>query len=219
MNILLVEDDRMIADAVEAALRAEHYTVEKVHDGHAADTALAGGEHDLVLLDLGLPRRDGLDVLRRLRARGRKTPVLVITARETVRDRIAGLDAGADDYLVKPFATDELHARVRALLRRSSPTGGAHFSRGNVTIDPATHEASVDGEPVALSSREWAVLEPMVLRPGVVFSRAQLEDKLYGWKEDISSNAVEVYVHGVRKKLGAGLIRTVRGLGYVVPRE
>jgi len=219
MKILLVEDDRMIAEAVEAALLTEHYTVDAVRDGQAADTALRAGAYDLVLLDLGLPRRDGLEVLASLRARGVKTPVLIVTARETVRDRIAGLDAGADDYLVKPFDTDELLARIRALVRRSAGQAAPVFTHGNVTLNPATREATVDGEAVALSSREWAVLEPMVLRPGAVFSRAQLEDKLYGWKEDISSNAVEVYVHGVRKKLGAGLIRTVRGLGYVVPRE
>jgi DNA-binding response OmpR family regulator len=218
MRALLVEDDRMIARSVEDALRAENYAVDAVHDGDMADAALQAAAFDIVLLDLGLPRRDGLDVLRKLRARGSKTPVLVMTARETVRDRIAGLDAGADDYLVKPFDIDELLARVRALVRRSAGQAGQVFERGGVTLDPATRQAFVDGRPVALSSREWAVLEPMVLRPGVVFSRAQLEDKLYGWKEDISSNAVEVYVHGVRKKLGGDLIRTVRGLGYVVPK-
>ena len=209
----------MIAHEVETALRGEHYAVDAVQDGRAADAALRATAYDAILLDLGLPHRDGLDVLRGLRSRGVKTPVLVVTARETVRDRIAGLDAGAEDYLVKPFDTDELLARVRALVRRGAGQGAALFRRGSVTLDPATHEATLDGEPVVLSSREWAVLEPMVLRPGAVFSRAQLEDKLFGWKEDISSNAVEVYVHGVRKKLGAALIRTVRGLGYVVPRE
>ena len=209
----------MIAEAVEAALLGDHYVVDVVRDGPAADNALQTAAYDLVLLDLGLPRRDGLAVLASLRARGVKTPVLIVTARETVRDRIAGLDAGADDYLVKPFDTDELLARIRALVRRSAGQAGPVFKHGQVTLNPSTREAMADGQPVALSSREWAVLEPMVLRPGVVFSRAQLEDKLYGWKEDISSNAVEVYVHGVRKKLGAGLIRTVRGLGYVVPRE
>lgn len=219
MRILLVEDDRMIAHEVEAALRVEHHEVDAVHDGRSAEAALRAVAYDAILLDLGLPQRDGLDVLCGLRARADKTPVLVMTARETVRDRIAGLDAGADDYLVKPFDTSELLARVRALLRRGAGSGTAVFRRGNVTLDAATHEAALDGKPVALSSREWAVLEPMMLRPGAVFSRAQLEEKLYGWKEDISSNAVEVYVHGVRKKLGSSLIRTVRGLGYVVPRE
>jgi two-component system OmpR family response regulator len=218
MRILLAEDDRMIAEAVESALQGDGYAVDAVRDGPAADAALRTGSYDVVLLDLGLPRRDGLEVLRNMRSRGGKTPVLVITARETVRDRIAGLDAGADDYLVKPFDTDELLARIRALVRRSAGQAAPVFAHGKVTLNPATREATLDGEPVTLSSREWAVLEPMVLRPGVVFSRAQLEDKLYGWKEDISSNAVEVYVHGVRKKLGAGIIRTVRGLGYVVPK-
>ncbi|TFY97185.1 response regulator [Ramlibacter humi] len=217
MRVLLVEDDRMIAEAVQAALEGG-WAVDAVRDAPAADTALRTGDYDLVLLDLGLPKGDGLQVLRRLRERGARTPVLVITARETVRDRIAGLDAGADDYLVKPFDTDELLARMRALVRRSAGQAHPLYRQGAVTLDPATHQATLEGAPVALSSREWAVLEPMVLRPGVVFSRAQLEEKLYGWKEDISSNAVEVYVHGVRKKLGADVIRTVRGLGYVVPR-
>jgi two-component system OmpR family response regulator len=172
-----------------------------------------------VLLDLGLPKRDGLEVLRSLRARHVTVPVLVATARDAVGDRVAGLDAGADDYVVKPYDTDELLARVRALLRRSAGRGEPVFSHKGVALNPATREATVDERPVALSAREWAVLEPMLARPGVVFSRAQLEEKLYGWKDDINSNAVEVYVHGLRKKLGSDLIQTVRGLGYVVPRQ
>ena len=219
MRILLVEDDPMIGEAVLDALRAEHYAVDWVRDGAMADTALATGTYDLVLLDLGLPRRDGLDVLRGLRAKRLAVPVLVATARDAVGDRIAGLDAGADDYVVKPYDTHELLARIRALLRRSAGRGEPVYSHKGVTLDPATRQASVNGEPVKLSAREWAVLEPMLARPGVVFSRAQLEEKLYGWKDDVSSNAVEVYVHGLRKKLGAELIQTVRGLGYVVPRE
>ncbi|MDB5881995.1 MAG: two component transcriptional regulator, winged helix family [Ramlibacter sp.] len=219
MRVLLVEDDAMIGEAVLDVLRAEHYAVDWVRDGAMADTALRSQTYDLVLLDLGLPKRDGLEVLRSLRARHVTVPVLVATARDAVGDRVAGLDAGADDYVVKPYDTDELLARVRALLRRSAGRGEPVFSHKGVALNPATREATVDGRPVALSAREWAVLEPMLARPGVVFSRAQLEEKLYGWKEDINSNAVEVYVHGLRKKLGSDLIQTVRGLGYVVPRQ
>lgn len=219
MRVLVVEDDRMIGEAVQDALRAEHWAADWVRDAPMADAALAAGSYDAVVLDLGLPGGSGLDVLARLRARGNRVPVLVATARDAVTDRVAGLDAGADDYLVKPFDTSELLARLRALVRRSAGRADALIRHRDVTLNPATREATLAGRPVTLSAREWAVLEPMLLRPGVVFSRAQLEEKLYGWKEDISSNAVEVYVHGVRKKLGAGLIQTVRGLGYVVPRE
>jgi two-component system, OmpR family, response regulator len=219
MRLLLVEDDAMIGEAVLDVLRTEHYAVDWVRDGEMADAALRAEHYDLVLLDLGLPRRDGLDVLRALRGRRQTMPVLVATARDAVGDRVAGLDAGADDYVVKPFDTDELLARIRALIRRSAGHAEPVFTHMGVTLNPATREASVNGEAVSLSAREWAVLEPMLLRPGAVFSRTQLEEKLYGWKEDISSNAVEVYVHGLRKKLGADLIQTVRGLGYVVPRQ
>jgi two-component system, OmpR family, response regulator len=219
MRLLLVEDDAMIGEAVLDVLRTEHYAVDWVRDGEMADAALRSESYDLVLLDLGLPRRDGLEVLRSLRARRQTMPVLVATARDAVGDRVAGLDAGADDYVVKPFDTDELLARIRALIRRSAGHAEPVFSHKGVTLNPATREATVNGEAVSLSAREWAVLEPMLLRPGTVFSRTQLEEKLYGWKEDISSNAVEVYVHGLRKKLGADLIQTVRGLGYVVPRQ
>ncbi|HWI81031.1 response regulator transcription factor [Ramlibacter sp.] len=219
MRLLLVEDDPMIGEAVLDALRSEHYAVDWVRDGAMADTALRTENYDLVLLDLGLPGRDGLDVLRAMRARHQATPVLVATARDAVGDRIAGLDAGADDYVVKPYDTDELLARIRALIRRSAGRAEPVFSHRGVSLNPATREATVDGNPVQLSAREWAVLEPMIARPGVVFSRAQLEEKLYGWRDEISSNAVEVYVHGLRKKLGSELIQTVRGLGYVVPRQ
>lgn len=219
MRLLLVEDDLMIGEAVLDALRSEHYAVDWVRDGVMADTALRTESYDLVLLDLGLPKRDGLGVLRSLRERHQTMPVLVATARDAIGDRIAGLDAGADDYVVKPYDTDELLARIRALIRRSAGRGEPVFSHKGVALNPATREASVNGEPVSLSAREWAVLEPLLARPGVVFSRAQIEEKLYGWKDDISSNAVEVYVHGLRKKLGSELIQTVRGLGYVVPRQ
>ena len=219
MRILLVEDDAMIGKAVLEVLRSEHYAVDWVRDGSAADAALLAERYDLVLLDLGLPKADGLTVLRGLRARRDTVPVLVATARDAIGDRVAGLDAGADDYIVKPYDTDELLARVRALLRRSAARGEPLISHKGLELNPATREAALNGQPLSLTPREWALLEPMLQRPGVVFSKAQLEQKLYSWKDDISSNALEVYVHGLRKKLGAEFIRTVRGLGYVVPRD
>ena len=218
MRLLLVEDDPMIGEAVQDLLRAEHYAVDWARDGDAADTALRTQAYDLVLLDLGLPRRDGLTVLRDLRTRKDRTPVLVATARDAVAQRIEGLDAGADDYVVKPYEMDELLARIRALLRRASGRAEPVYEHQGVCINPATREVTVNGEPVVLSGREWAVLEPLLARPGLVLSRAQLEEKLYDWKHEISSNAVEVYIHGLRKKLGADLIQNVRGVGYLVPR-
>lgn len=218
MRLLLVEDDSMIGEAVQDALRAEHYAVDWVRDGELAETALRTQAYDLVLLDLGLPRRDGLDVLRSLRARKNRTPVLVATARDGVAQRIAGLDAGADDYVLKPYDLDELLARIRALLRRAAGRAEPVYAHQGVTMDPATRQATVQGAPVVLSAREWAVLEALLARPGSVLSRAQLEDKLYGWGDEIHSNAVEVYVHGLRKKLGTQAIVNVRGLGYMVPR-
>lgn len=218
MRILLVEDDTMIGEAVRDLLRAEHYAVDWVRDGELADTALRTQDYDLLLLDLGLPRRDGLEVLRALRRRKARLPVLIATARDSVAERIAGLDAGADDYVLKPYDLDELLARIRALLRRAAGRAEPVYEHMGVAIDPATREVTVKGEPVLLSAREWAVLEPLLARPGRVLSRAQLEDKLYGWKDEISSNAVEVYIHGLRKKLGAELIHNVRGVGYMVPK-
>ena len=218
MRLLLVEDDTMIGEVLRDLLRGEHYAVDWVKDGESAETALGTQDYDLVVLDLGLPRRDGMAVLRSLRARKQRVPVLIATARDAVQQRIEGLDAGADDYLLKPYELDELLARIRALLRRAAGRAEPGYEHRGVAIDPATREATVDGRPVVLSAREWAVLEPLLARPGLVLSRAQLEDKLYGWKEEISSNAVEVYIHGLRKKLGADLIRNVRGVGYMVPR-
>jgi len=219
MRLLLVEDDAMIGEALLQVLRAEPYAVDWVRDGLVADAALRSERYDLVLLDLGLPGLGGLEVLHALRQRRDPVPVLVATARDGVAERIAGLDAGADDYVLKPFDIDELLARIRALLRRSAGRGEPVFEHKGVRLNPATHEATLHGQPVGLSAREWAVLEPLIARPGAVLSRAQLEEKLFSWKDDVSSNAVEVYIHGVRKKLGNELIQTVRGLGYVVPRE
>ena len=218
MRLLLVEDDPMIGEAVQDLLRAEHYAVDWARDGDAADTALRTQTYDLVLLDIGLPRRDGLTVLRDLRTRKDRTPVVVATARDAVAQRIEGLDAGADDYVLKPYDLDELLARIRALLRRAAGRAEPVYEHKGVCINPATREATVQGVPVVLSARDWAVLEPLIARPGMVLSRQQLEDKMYGWGDEVSSNAVEVYVHGLRKKLGAEVLLNVRGVGYLVPK-
>ena len=218
MRLLLVEDDPMIGEAVSGLLRAEHYAVDWARDGDAADTALRTQPYDLVLLDIGLPKRDGLTVLRDLRTRKNRTPVLVATARDAVAQRIEGLDAGADDYVLKPYDLDELLARIRALLRRAAGRAEPVYEHKGVCINPTTREATVQGVPVILSAREWAVLEPLIARPGMVLSRQQLEDKLYGWGDEVSSNAVEVYIHGLRKKLGAEVLLNVRGVGYLVPK-
>jgi len=218
MRLLLVEDDPMIGEAVADLLRAEHYAVDWARDGDAADSALRTQAYDLVMLDLGLPQRDGLTVLRDLRARKNRTPVLVATARDAVAQRIDGLDAGADDYVLKPYDLDELLARIRALLRRAAGRAEPVYEHKGVCINPATREATVQGETVVLSAREWAVLEPLIARPGMVLSRQQLEDKLYGWGDEVNSNAVEVYIHGLRKKLGADVLLNVRGVGYLVPK-
>lgn len=218
MRLLLVEDDTMIGEVVLDLLRAEHYAVDWVKDGTMAETALQTQTYDLVILDLGLPKKDGLEVLRGMRARKDRTPVLVATARDAVQQRVAGLDAGADDYVLKPYEMDELLARIRALLRRAAGRAEPQFEYKNITINPATREVAVDGTPVTLSAREWAVLEALIARPGVVLSRAQLEEKLYSWRDEVSSNAVEVYIHGLRKKLGSDLIQNVRGVGYMVPK-
>ncbi|MBO9645493.1 MULTISPECIES: response regulator [Pseudacidovorax] len=219
MRLLLLEDDLMIGEAVLDLLRAEHYAVDWVKDGEAAESALRTQDYDLVLLDLGVPRRDGLEVLRGLRARKQRMPVLITTARDAVQQRVEGLDAGADDYVLKPYDLDELLARIRALLRRAAGRAEPVYEHKGVSLNPATHEAMVDGKPMVLSAREWAVLEALIARPGLILSRPQLEEKLYSWKDEISSNAVEVYIHGLRKKLGADLIRNVRGVGYMVPKE
>ena len=218
MRLLLVEDDSMIGEALLDLLRAENYAVDWAKDGETADSALRTQAYDLVLLDLGLPRRDGLSVLKALRSRKDRVPVLIATARDSVQQRIEGLDAGADDYVLKPYNLEELQARIRALLRRASGRAEPIYEHKGVSINPATREVTVDGTAVTLSAREWAVLEPLLARPGMVLSRAQLEDKLYGWKDEISSNAVEVYIHGLRRKLGADLIQNIRGVGYLVPK-
>ena len=218
MRVLLVEDDRMIGESIRAALRQDGSAVDWVRDGRTADSTLAVEQFDLVLLDLGLPQRDGLDILRTLRSRRDQTPVIVLTARDALQDRVAGLDAGADDYLTKPFELEELAARIRAVTRRKAGRGEPAVEIGNVRLDPSMHQVTRDGEPVVLSAREYAVLEALMARPGAILSRAQLEDRLYGWGDAIESNAVSVYIHQLRRKLGNEFIRNVRGVGYYVGR-
>ncbi len=209
----------MIAKGLERALRQDGYAVDAVADGRSATEALRSSLFDLVLLDLGLPERDGLEVLRELRGRGDATPVIIVTARDDVQNRIAGLDSGADDYIIKPFDLDEVAARMRSVLRRAAGRADPGIRHRGITLDPVSHAVERDGEAVTLSAHEFSVLEALMQRPGAVLSRAQLEDRLYGWGESVESNAVEVYVHGLRRKLGADVIRTLRGVGYFVPKE
>jgi DNA-binding response OmpR family regulator len=218
MRVLLVEDDVMIATGLCTGLRHGGMTVDWAHDGRAAEAALHAAGFDLVLLDLGLPHKDGISVLRTLRQRKDATPVIILTARDDVPSRIAGLDAGADDYIVKPFDLDEVTARMRSVLRRSAGRGEPVIEHGTLRLDPAARAVQQHGKEVALSAHEYAVLEALLQRPGTVLSRAQLEDRLYGFEESIASNAVEVYVHGLRRKLGSEVIRTLRGVGYFVPK-
>ena len=216
MRLLLAEDDAMIGAAVLRGLRQDGFTVDWVRDGRAAELALADGVHEVLLLDLGLPRKQGLDVLAAMRRRGDARPVLIITARDAIADRVAGLDAGADDYVVKPFDLDELAARVRALARRRGGPAQPKLCHGGIELDPAQRDVTRDGVPIPLSPREFALLEALMTRPGAVLSRAQLEERLYGWNDSVESNAVEVHLHGLRRKLGAGVIRNVRGVGWTL---
>ena len=216
MRLLLVEDDHMIGRAVRQGLGDAGFAVDWVMDGNAAERALANGVYDLALLDLGLPGQDGMSVLKLLRRSGNAVPVLIVTARDAVADRIAGLNAGADDYVLKPFDLDELIARVRALLRRHAGGGSPLLEGGALTLDPVRKEVRLNAELVHLSAREFALLEVLLQRPGAVLSREQLEESIYGWTEEIGSNAIEVHLHNLRRKLGPQTIRNVRGVGYKV---
>ncbi len=218
MRVLLVEDDGMIAQGLQTALRQAGFAVDWMRDGLSAAAALKTSAFDVMLLDLGLPHRDGIDVLRELRKRGDKTPVIILTARDEIQHRIAGLDAGADDYMVKPFDLDEVMARMRSVLRRASGRGDSTIQHGDLRLDLKARTIERSGTPVSLSAHEYAVLEALLQRPGAVLSRSQLEDRLYGWDEQIGSNAVEVYIHGLRRKLGSDVIRTLRGVGYFIPK-
>jgi two-component system response regulator QseB len=219
MRVLLAEDDAMIGAAVRDRLRGQGFAVDWVRDGRAADMALAGDSYDLLLLDLGLPGREGLAVLKGLRARGSTLPVVILTARDAVDDRVAGLDAGADDYIVKPFDLKELEARLRAVLRRQAGHASSVIEHGRLSLDLVAHELRQDGVLVPLSPREFALLHALLEQPGRVLSRAQLEERLYGWGEEVGSNVVEVHIHSLRRKLGTELIRNVRGVGYRVPED
>ncbi|MEO1767651.1 response regulator [Thiobacter aerophilum] len=219
MRILLVEDDNLLGDGIQAGLAQNGFAVDWVRDGEAAEHALKSTEYDGVVLDLGLPRLGGMDVLNRLRGRGSDVPVLILTARDHVEDRVRGLDAGADDYLVKPFDLAELAARLRALLRRRHGMASPVLQVGAVMLDPAAHRVEFQGREVAVSAREFALLQELMLNAGRVLSRARLEERLYGWGEEVESNAIEVHVHHLRRKLAPEVIRTVRGVGYLMPRE
>jgi DNA-binding response OmpR family regulator len=219
MRLLLVEDDPLLGDGVRTGLDQAGFAVDWVRDGAAADAALRGGGFAAVVLDLGLPKLSGLELLQALRGRGDATPVLILTARDAVPDRIRGLEAGADDYLVKPFDLGELTARLRALIRRSAGRGTREIRHGELSLDPDALRVTRGGAAVELSPREFAVLHELLQNAGRVLSRQQLEQTLYGWDGEVESNAVEVHIHHLRRKLGSGLIRNIRGVGYIVPKD
>lgn len=219
MRILLVEDDRLLGDAVQAGLRQAGYLVEWITDGAAAELAVSTETFAAVVLDLGLPGRSGLEVLKAMRLGGDRTPVLILTARDAVDDRIRGLDAGADDYAVKPFDLGELAARLRALIRRGAGLASPNLAVADLVLDPAGRTLTVAGEPVVLSAREFALLHALMRQAGRVLSRGQLEEHLYEWGQEVESNTVEVFIHHLRRKIGADHIRTVRGVGYLMPAD
>lgn len=220
MRVLLVEDDRMIGEAVEQALKDAKYAVDWVRDGLTAINTIEHQTYDLVLLDLGLPKKDGFDVLRSIRGRGNSVSLLIMTARDATRDRIQGLDLGADDYIVKPFEMGELLARMRAVSRRKGGNAGPILTNGIITLDPVTHEATANDNIITLTGREFTVLQALLMRPGAILSRTELDDRIYGWNEEIESNVVEFMISSLRKKLGSkDLIKNIRGVGWMVSKE
>jgi len=220
MRVLLLEDDPMIGEAIQGALKDASYAADWVKDGQTALTTLACQHYDLLLLDLGLPGKDGLEVLANIRAKDNPIPLLIITAREGLDDLLRGLDGGADDYVSKPFQMAELLARMRAVLRRKGGTAAPVLGNGVVSLDPATKEVSVNGAcPLQLSNREFSLLHALLLRPGAILSRCELEDRIYGWGEEVESNAVEYLIHALRRKLGSELIKNVRGIGWMVSKD
>jgi two-component system, OmpR family, response regulator len=218
MRVLLVEDDRMIGESVQGALKDASYAVDWVRDGNAALLSMTTHIYDAIVLDLGLPGCDGIDVLRQVRNAQNRAPLIITTARDSVEDRIRGLDEGADDYLIKPFDMSELKARMRAVIRRRAGQAAPVLSNGTLSLDPATREATHGDVTARLSSREFALLQALMIRPGAILSRAELEDHIYGWNEEVESNAVEFIIHTLRKKLGATAIRNVRGVGWMVSK-
>lgn len=218
MRVLLVEDDPMIGESVKTSLMRENCVVDWVLDGKLVETAVSTEHFDLVLLDLGLPGKSGLEVLRNLRQKKITIPVIVVTARDAVDDRIKGLDAGADDYVVKPFDMNELGARIRSILRRSSGRAETNIDIAGIRLEPNSHQVWRDGAQVCLSGKEYAIVEALMLRPGSILSKAQLEERMYGWGDEVESNALEVHIHAIRRKLGSEFIRNVRGVGYFIPK-
>lgn len=219
MRVLLVEDDQMIGAAVSQALKDAAYAVDWVQDGSTALGSPQSQDYGVVLLDLGLPGKDGMQVLHSIRARQNQVPILIVTARDAVEERVGGLDGGADDYVLKPFEMAELLARMRAVIRRKGGAGGPLLSNGSLALDPATREITREGIATRLSGREFALMEALLIRPGAILSRGELEDRLYGWGEEVESNAVEFLIHGLRKKLGRDAIKNIRGVGWMVSRE
>ncbi len=218
MRILIVEDDHLLGEGIQTGLKQEGYAVDWVEDGEAADTALMTNNYELMVLDLGLPKKPGLEVLKDLRAKGDDMPVIILTAMDTVEDRVTGLDSGADDYLTKPFDLGELGARIRALLRRRGGRSNPVIEHKNIKLDPASHSVSKDDEPVDISPREYTILQLLLENRGKVMSRSRLEEGLYAWNNEVESNTVEVHIHHLRKKLGSELIRTIRGVGYIIDK-
>jgi len=218
MRLLIAEDDPQLGDGLTVGLRQDGYAVDWVRDGQAADLALKTEHYDLLVLDLGLPRLEGMEVLRSLRFREQNLPVLILTARDAIGDKIAGLDGGADEYLVKPVSLDELSARIRAMIRRAAGRAQPRLQLGDLVLDPATRQVTLAGVPVELSVREFSLLQVLMEHSGRVMSRAQLESSIYGWRDEPDSNALEVHIHHLRRKLGAERIKTLRGIGYTMPK-
>lgn len=218
MRILLVEDDELLGDGVKTSLTSRGYAIDWLKDGATASQALKSDSFDIIILDIGLPRVSGLELLQELRSRGSSVPVLLLTARDSVEDLVKGLDAGADDYLTKPFDLDELFARLRALQRRASGVSTPIIAHGAIVLDTTAHTVTLEGKPVIMSRREFALLQKLLQNAGRVLSREQLTQSLYGWEEEIDSNALEVHIHNLRKKFGSDLIATIRGVGYMVQK-